>query len=147
MVGSQNIDWKSRKHFYVIAARAMRRLLCSYARQHNALKRSGSKVVLTVTTFYSFDDPLIQDSESEDLEEVAQFSEAEDHALLILSVDRALNLLEKRDPALSQMVELRFFYGMTIEETARTMETSTATISRSWHVARGILHRMLKTAS
>ncbi len=129
LVGDQDISWQNRKHFFVLSARAMRRILCDYARQHNARKRGGAYTRFTVSSFSGFAKP---ESRNE-----------EDHAHLILTVDQALTELAAKNPTLSQLVELRYFYGMTIDELADTLEISTATVSRHWQIAKGLLQRML----
>lgn len=128
LIGKAEISWKSRKHFYVIAARAMRRVLCDYARRHKAEKR-GEHLMLTVTTLAQL---------------FSNDAYSENHLHLILSMEEALVQLEEKDPRLSRLVELRFFYGMTIKEAAEALNASTRTINRDWQIARRFLYQVLK---
>ncbi len=128
LIGDFEISWKSRKHFYVIAARAMRRVLCDYARMHKAAKRGGGMLILTVTTLANL---------------FKQQGEPENHLHLILSMEEALIQLEQKDPHLARLVELRFYYGLTIRETAEVLESSPRSVNRNWQIARRFLFKML----
>ena len=114
--------WQNRNQFFGVAARLMRRILVDYARQHYATKRGGDRVCVS-------------------LRNIAAFGAEPDHDLLALH--DALNLLEKVDPDQAQIVELRFFGGLTIEETAAIMGTSHATVEREWNMAKAFLKREL----
>lgn len=114
------VDWQDRLHFFRIAARAMRRVLVDHCRSRVAQKRGGELVAV----------------EMGEGEGVA----AEAPRLVdILMVDRLLTDLEAQDPQQARIVELRFFAGLTVEETAAALEISPATVKRDWAVAKAWL--------
>jgi RNA polymerase sigma-70 factor (ECF subfamily) len=110
--------WQDRTHFFAIAANSMRQILVDRARARNATKRGGSKIRVTLT------------------EGVAAGS---DISLELLALDQSLTRLEALDPEQARMVELRFFAGLSIEETAEAMNISPATVKRGWAMARAWL--------
>ncbi len=115
----QRAPVENRGHFLALAATQMRRILLDYARKHHAARRgSGNKVTLEDT-----------------------MAIATDQDLDMIGLDLALQKLAALDPDQSRMVELRFFGGLTVEETAQVMGTSPATVKRSWSSARAFLHR------
>ncbi len=114
---------ESRKHFLAIAARVMRRVLVDHARARNAAKRNQGKEALS-------------------LDEALTIGDGRGPALLRL--DDALQALAAFDPAKARLVELRYFAGLTIEETADVLDTSPATVKREWALARAWLHREVK---
>lgn len=117
----QNVDWQSRAHFFGIAAQIMRRILVDHARARNAAKRNdGLKVTLN---------------------EGMAFAEAQN--LDVLALDRALVELAKIDEQQGKVVELRFFAGLSIEETAEAMSISAATVKREWAMAKAWLLRAM----
>lgn len=115
-------DLESRRHFLAVAARAMRSVLVDHARSKNAQKRGGgaSRLELDATV-------EVFEQRSGDLVEL----------------DDALAQLESMDPQLAKLVELRFFGGRTIAETAEVLSISTATVERHWRTARSWLHAEL----
>jgi RNA polymerase sigma factor (TIGR02999 family) len=113
-------DWKSRAHFYGVSARLMRQILVDYARAHRAGKRGGEMVKLTLD------------------EQIAGGGEQN---LDLLALDEALTRLSGISPQQSQIVELRFFSGLSIDEAAQVLDVSAATISRGWTTARAWLFR------
>lgn len=123
---SEQPDWEHRRHFYRVAARAMRQIIVDKARRHRAHKREGrlERVDLDVTVV-----------------------SVEDHAEELLCLDDALAKLEARDVRLSQVIELRFFAGLSVEDTARALDVSERTVKRDWRLARAFLHRELEPAS
>lgn len=122
LVGQYQVDWNCRAQIVGLAATMMRRILVKYAQTRNAQKRDwGSRIPLE-------DDLCITTSGSPD----------------ILSVDAALSKLEEIDGRQARIVELRFFSGLTVEETAAVMDLSTATIKREWKIARMWLLRELE---
>lgn len=123
LVGQNPPEWKDRTHFYGVAARLMRQILVDHARAHGAAKRGGTSVKLTL------DEGLVQ-SKALDLD--------------ILALDEALNKLTKVDSQQCQIVELRFFSGLSIEDTAELLGISPATVKRSWTTARAWLFREMK---
>jgi RNA polymerase sigma factor (TIGR02999 family) len=120
----REVDWQNRGHFFAIAARLMRRILIDHARHQTRVKRGGVAVPIQL-------DPSIP--------EPTQAVDAVD----VLDLDRVLSRLETLDPDQARIVELRFFGGLTIEETAMALSVSPATIKREWAVAKGWLFREL----
>jgi RNA polymerase sigma-70 factor (ECF subfamily) len=120
LVSEHDVEWQSRTHFFAIAAKVMRRVLIHYAREHRALKRGGAGARI-------------------DLEDALLV--AEDHLEEVLMVDESLKKLAAIDPEQSRLVELRFFAGMTVEETAAVMGISTASVKREWSHAKAWLRR------
>lgn len=117
----QSVNWQSRAHFYGIAARLMRQILVDSARARHALKRGGDQQQISLT---------------------AANAELKHNADL-LALNDALKTLAEVDPKRSQIVELRFFGGLTIEETAEVMGVSAPTVERSWRAARAWLQTEL----
>jgi RNA polymerase sigma factor (TIGR02999 family) len=126
LVGQSRIEVEGRAHFRALAARAMRHILCDYARDAAAQKRGGHLEKLP------FDELLA-------LPDEAGFSQAQSHTLLAL--DDALQRLEHIDPRQSRVVECRFFGGLTIDETATALDISPRTVKRDWAMAQAWLHR------
>ena len=123
LIDQRNTRWQNRAHFFAIAAQAMRRILVDSARRHTALKRGGP-------------------AENVSLDEAEDVSVEPDPILLPL--DEALSRLAAIDRQQGRIVELRFFGGLTIEETAEVMRLSTDTVKREWAMARAWLRQELK---
>ncbi len=126
LAGEQDIEWQNRAHFFAIAARTMRRVLLDYARQRRAGKRGGSgagKVDLDAEL-------LIGDDRLED----------------VVALDQVLTRLSEMDEEQGRIVELRFFAGLNVEETAEAMGISPRTVKREWRLARAWLERELAAA-
>lgn len=121
-LAGQRVDWRSRAHFFALAATAMRRILVSHARKRRAAKRGGGALTLTL------DEGLAGGGERD---------------LDLLALDRALAGLAALDPRQARIVELRYFAGLTIEETAEAVGVSPATVKLDWQMARAWLHREL----
>lgn len=124
LMEAEHLAWNDRAHFYAVSARMMRRILVDYAREQKRLKRGGGAARIPLEGAAS----LAVDGRLADLEEV----------------DEALSRLESRHPRQARVVELRFFGGLTGEEIARTLDTSTATVHREWRRARTWLYMELK---
>lgn len=122
MVNQREVQWKNRAHFFGIAAQMIRRILVDYARAHRAGKRGAGAVKLTL------DDRLDVPDKSD---------------LDLVALDDALNTLSTLDPGQCRIIELRFFTGLSIEETAEVMGISPATVKREWAMARAMLYREL----
>jgi RNA polymerase sigma factor (TIGR02999 family) len=120
LVDQQRVDWKNRAHFFGAAAQIIRRVLVDHARTRGRLKRGGDEVRVT------FD------------EESAPRSEVQWD---LIALDDALNQLAKLDPQQARVVELRYFTGLSIEETAEALGISPATVKRDWATARAWLFR------
>jgi RNA polymerase sigma factor (TIGR02999 family) len=126
LIDQQQVEWRSRNHFFALAAELIRRILVDHARAKVAAKRGGRNVKL------SFEDAM-EPAVNEDLDLVA--------------LDDALQLLARTDPQQSRIVELRYFAGLKIEETAEVLQISPATVKRDWTVAKAFLKReMLRGA-
>ncbi|MBK7994737.1 MAG: sigma-70 family RNA polymerase sigma factor [Blastocatellia bacterium] len=120
LVDQKQVQWQNRAHFFGVAAQLMRRILVDYARTRNAAKRDGQRHKLS-------------------LDDVINLSEEHDKNLVAL--DEALERLAKLQPQRSQIVELRFFGGMTIEETASVLNVSVDTVKAEWRLAKAWLYR------
>ena len=126
LLGQSRIEVESRAHFHALAARAMRHILCDYARERSARKRGGDVERLPLDELGALPDP-------------AALSERQSDTLVAL--DEALGRLEAIDPRQSKVVECRFFGGLTIEETATAVGVSPRTVKRDWAMAQAWLHR------
>jgi RNA polymerase sigma factor (TIGR02999 family) len=122
--------WQNRTHFLAIAAISMRRLLVERARARGAAKRGGGAVQVTL------DEALLRADAPGDSAEVD-----------LIALDRALEALARLDPHQARIVELRFFGGLSVEETAEAMNISAATVKRHWTVAKAWLLRELQGAA
>ena len=120
LVDQHEANWKNRAQFFGIAAQMMRRILVSHARARTADKRGGNQRRITLAE---------------------GLMPAPERDLNLLAVDDALTRLEQIDPEKSRMVELRFFSGLSVEETAEVMGVSPRTIDRQWQTAKAWLHR------
>lgn len=117
-----SVRWDDRVHFFAVAAQLMRRILVDHARAHNAAKRGGNSLTVTLD------------------EHVAKAGE---RPLDVLLLDDALKELAQMNPQQARIVEMRFFAGLSIEETAQVMGIAPATVKRHWAVARAWLYREL----
>ena len=117
------VDWRSRAHFFGVAAKAMRSILIDHARARRAAKRGAGAEPVTLETFRDVPDttPPVD----------------------VLDLDEALQRLAQLDPGKAHLVELRYFGGLSIEETAEALEVSPATLKRQWNTARAWLRREL----
>lgn len=120
----RDVDWQNRAHFFGIAAQLMRRILVDHARQSGSLKRGGAVARVS-----------LDDAEPP----VAPSADPVDAVML----DAVLSRLEVLDPQQGRIVELRYFGGLTVAETAAVMRLSPTTIKRDWAVARAWLYREL----
>lgn len=123
LVDQTRVEWRNRAHFFAIAARLIRRILVDHARRRQADKRGGGNVRVTL------DEQLVAPA-MRDLDLVA--------------LDDAMRELAEMDPELAGLVELRFFGGLTIRETAESLGVSPATVKREWATARAWLHRRIE---
>ncbi len=119
LVGQESVKWQGRSHFFAVAAQIMRRILCDHARRNLRLKRGGACQILP-------------------LDEALAFTPQ--HSDELLKLDGALDRLATLDARQSRIVELRFFAGLTVEETAEFLGISPKTVKRDWAVARAWLH-------
>ncbi len=126
LVDRQNIDWEDSSHFFAVAARAMRRILVDYARRRGAAKRGGSPKRV----------PLMDEALSID-----------EKADTLVALDDALTRLHEIDERLAQVVEYRFFGGLTEEQTGNILGVTARTVSRDWIKARGWLYHELSAST
>lgn len=129
LVGQRDVDWQNRAHFFAIAAQLMRRILVDNARHDQRPKHGGGAVALSL----------------DDMPGVAQTVSVD--AVDAIALDAALRRLEALDPGQGRIVELRFFGGLTVEETAAVVGVSPATVKREWALAKGWLYRELTGGS
>ena len=122
LIDSNRVNWQDRNHFFASSAQLMRRILVDFARKKNSLKRGGGQVQVT-------------------LDDHAEFAIAEQSDLLDL--DEALSRLAELSPRQAQIVELRYFAGLTEEQVGETLEISSRTVRRDWNLARAWLYREL----
>ena len=125
LVDQRYATWDNRAQFFAVAAQLMRRILVDHARSRQALKRGGSitKVALEIQGVDVSADPV---------------------AAEVLAVDQALERLAEQDPDQARIVELRFFAGLTVEETAHVVRRSARTVKREWRLAKAWLFRELQ---
>jgi len=127
LVGQRDVDWQNRAHFFAIAATVMRRILVDNARRDQRAKHGGGAPAVSVDEMQAVPQPISID------------------AVDALALDTALRKLEAFDPEQARIVELRFFGGLTVEETAEVLGTSPSTVKREWALAKGWLFRELTT--
>lgn len=123
LVDLNRVQWQNREQFFAIAARLMRAVLVDAARAARALKRGGGAVTVTL------DEALVPERKSE---------------YDLVALNDALEALARRDPRKGQVVELRFFGGLSVEETARILAVSTDTVTRDWNFAKAWLRQELE---
>lgn len=120
LVDQKSVQWQNRAQFFGIAAQLMRRILVDHARTRQRAKRGGSAVRVSLSDATAV---------------------TKDANLDLVELDQALNRLAEIDPQQSKIVELRFFSGLNVEETAAALNISPATVKRDWSVAKAWLHR------
>ena len=125
LVGQRDVDWQNRAHFFAIAATLMRRIHVDNARRDLRAKHGGGGMAVPLDDVPAVPQPVALD------------------AVDALALDGALRKLEALDPDQARIVELRFFGGLTVEETAEVVGTSPATVKREWALAKGWLYREL----
>jgi RNA polymerase sigma factor (TIGR02999 family) len=123
LVDQREVPWQNRAHLFALAAQMMRRILVNHARDRKRLKRGGSRTLLT-------------------LDEVVHSANA--RSVDLVALDDALLALATLDDQKSRIIELRYFGGLTIAETATVLGVSPATVKNKWSVARAWLHRELR---
>ncbi len=123
LIDWKNVQWQDRAHFFGVSARLMRHILVKFARDRLTAKRGGAAVQVS-------------------LAEAANVTSTEN--LDLVALDDALNALAALDPRQSQVIEMRFFGGLSVEETAEALKVSPATVRRDWSLAQAWLRRELK---
>jgi RNA polymerase sigma factor (TIGR02999 family) len=124
LVKQNNVSWQSRSHFFAVAATMMRRILIDYARTKHRDRRGGKQEDLP-------------------LEAALTIAVSDENDFELLALDEALNRLVKKDEHLAKLVELRFFCGLEVLETAEVLGVSESTVGRDWLIAKAWLHREL----
>ena len=122
LAGQQGLEWQNRAHFFAVAAQVMRHILIDHARAHARDKRGGGAIQVSLN------------------EAVASGGEQAEN---FLALDEALRTLEQIDPQKGKIVELRYFGGLSIEETADVLNVSPRTVRREWQRAKAWLYRMV----
>lgn len=125
LVDCGRMQWQNRAHFFAVSAKLMRRILVEHARRHN-VKRGGGLLHIS-------------------LDEAPEVAEARTTDLVAL--DDAMDALARLDPRKVQVVEMRFFGGLSVEETAEVLKVSPVTVMRDWSTARAWLHRELNAGA
>jgi RNA polymerase sigma factor (TIGR02999 family) len=120
LVGGQKIDWQNRAHFFAVTAQVMRHILIDHARQRRYLKRGG-------------------EAQQVSFEEASAMTEV--RAAELINLDEALDALAKLDARKARVVELRYFGGLSLEETADVLEVSIMTVRRDWRAAKAWLYK------
>jgi len=123
LIDSSRVNWQNRTHFFAMAAQLMRRILVDFARTRNSLKRGGGQIQITLDE--GIEIPFEKETD-------------------LVALDEALKNLENLNPRQSQVVELRYFGGLSEEEIAATLEISVRTVRRDWSVARAWLFRRMR---
>jgi RNA polymerase sigma factor (TIGR02999 family) len=123
LLGGQDPPWNDRAHFFHAAAEAMRRILIEHARKRGRIKRGGDRVRVRISGVHL--------GTEQDPDE-------------ILALDEAIRRLEEQDPRIADLVRLRFFAGLSVEETAKVLEVSARTVKREWSFARAWLYNALR---
>jgi len=118
LIDQHSVDWQNRAHFFAIASEMMRRILVNYAESHNAKKRGDGKTLISL----------------DDIDSLAAESEVD-----LIFLDNALKELAEFDAGAAKIVELKFFGGLTNEETAEVLGVSDSTVKREWRMARAWL--------
>ena len=121
LVDYERMQWQNRAHFFAVSAQVMRRILVEHARRHN-LKRGGA------VQHVSLDEAIIVGGEQD---------------ADLVALDTAMNVLAQLDPRKVQVVEMRFFGGLSVEETAEVLKVSPVTVKRDWRAAKAWLYREL----
>ena len=124
LVDARTVDWQDRAHFFALAARTMRRILVDAARARKSAKRGGRLQRVDHSSAIDFD---------------RLPAPGTDRADELCALDDALSVLAQKDPRRAQVIELRFFAGLSVEETAETLNVSPQTVMRDWKLARAWL--------
>ena len=127
LVDARDLNWTDRSHFFALCARVMRRILVDAARSRAATKRGGQVDRVEHSTAINLDD----------------LPSPRALSTQVCALDEALNALERIDPRRAQVIELRFFGGLTVEETGQVLQVSPQTVMRDWKLARAWLAREL----
>jgi RNA polymerase sigma-70 factor (ECF subfamily) len=125
LAGSQNVDWQNRAHFFAVTAQVMRRILIDHARRRRYAKHGGEMQRVAFDEAIATAEPVM----------------SKPRAAELLALDEALEELAKLDPRKGRVVELRYFGGLSLEETAEVLEVSPMTVRRDWRAAKAWLYK------
>lgn len=128
LAGSQNIDWQNRAHFFAVTAQVMRRILIDHARRRHYAKHGGDMQRVAFDEAIAMAAPLM----------------SQPRAVELVALDEALDELAKLDPRKSRVVELRYFGGLSLDETAEVLKISPMTVRRDWRAAKAWLFRRMR---
>jgi RNA polymerase sigma factor (TIGR02999 family) len=123
LIDRRSVNWQNRAHFFAVAAQAMRRILVDYAKAKHRQKRGGDRIRLSL--------------------EGVTLVASKEASIDLIALDEALDKLAERDKQQARVVELRYFSGLSLEETGEVLRVSRATVARDWEAARAWLHREL----
>lgn len=126
LIGREQVTWENRRHFFGAAAQAMRRLRIDRAREKHRIKRGGGKPV----------EPLLEDPVDDGPDQTD-----------VLAIDQALKKMEATDPRRAEVVMLRYFAGLSVDDTALALSVSARTVDNDWRFAKAWLHRALSGES
>jgi RNA polymerase sigma factor (TIGR02999 family) len=126
LAGQRHVDWQNRAHFFAIVGRVVRRVVIDYIRERETEKRGRNEQTVSIDHLVESDMPSVENN------------------LDWLRMDQLLNDLEVFDADSARIVEMRYFVGLSVEETAQAMGVSTATLGRQWRTARAWLHERLQ---
>lgn len=129
LAGSTNISWQNRAHFFAVTAQVMRRILIDHARRRQYVKHGGDVQRI------AFDSAI------------AETAMSAARAVELLALNEGLDELAKLDPRKSQVVELRYFGGLNIDETAKVLDVSPMTVRRDWRAAKAFLYQAVNSQS
>ena len=132
LVETRDLDWTDRAHFFAVCARVMRRILVDAARSRAAIKRGGQA-------------DRVEHSTAINLDQLP--NPASEMSAQVCALDDALNVLAQIDPRRAHVIELRFFGGLSVEETGQVLRVSPQTVMRDWKLARAWLARELSQSS
>ncbi len=124
LVDRRDMNWQNRTHFFAVAANAMRRILVDHAKAKHRLKRGGDNFTIS-------------------LEDAETLAAGKANTIDLIALDEALSKLATRDRQQARVVELKYFGGLSLDETAEALRVSRATVARDWETARAWLHREL----
>ena len=126
LIDWQQVQWQNRAHFFGVSAKLMRNILVQFAREQQAAKRGGRAIQVSLSE---------------------AVSDSTRHNPDLVALDDALTTLEKLDPRQARIVELRFFGGLSLEETAEVVQLSVSTVRRAWRMAQAWLHQQLSATT
>lgn len=126
LIDWQQVQWQNRAHFFGVSATLMRHILVQFAREQQAAKRGGRAIQVSLSE---------------------AVSDSTRHNPDLVALDDALTTLEKLDPRQARIVELRFFGGLSLEETAEVIQVSVSTVRRAWRMAQAWLHQQLSATT